>query len=156
LVYESLAEIHRQAGNFKEALDYYDKAAVLRDSLKDERTTKAIAEMQTKYESEKKDIEIVMQKSEIEKQHTLRNVFIIGSGILLLLLVFILRGFYQKKKDNKIITEQKKEVEHQKTLVEEQKKELVDSIHYAERIQKTLMPSEKYIEKHFNELKNKK
>jgi len=38
-------------------------------------------------------------------------------------------------------------------LVEEHRKELIDSIHYAKRIQTTLLPSDKYIEKHLKELK---
>jgi tetratricopeptide (TPR) repeat protein len=156
LVFENLAEINRKMGNFEEALKYYDYAAVIKDSIVDEQSTKAVSELQAKYESEKKDIEILVQKTEIEKQNTQRNGLIIGASLLLLLLVFILRSFYQKKKDNRIITAQKKEVEHQKALVDEHRKALIDSIHYAERIQKTLMPSEKYIEKNLDRLKDPK
>ena len=48
---------------------------------------------------------------------------------------------------------QKKEVEQQKQLVEENQKEIIDSITYARRIQSSLLPSEKYIEKSLIRLK---
>lgn len=151
--YKSLSDIYKTMGNYKEALKYYEISNALKDSLLNEENNKTITEIQTKYESEKKDIEILVQKTEIDKQHTQRNAFIIGTCLLLLLLIFILRSFYQKKKDNRIITAQKKEVEHQKALVEENRKELIDSIHYAKRIQTALLPSDKYILKNIEKLK---
>jgi hypothetical protein len=50
---------------------------------------------------------------------------------------------------------QKKQIRKQKELVEQKQKEIVDSINYAKRIQKSLLPSEKYIERSLNRLKNK-
>lgn len=156
MVYRSIAEINKMMGNYKAALENYELATKLKDSLSNEETNKMVTEMQTKYDSEKKDIEILVQKTEIEKQNTQRNGLIIGSVLLSILLIFMIRSFYQKKKDNRIITAQKTEVEQQKALVEEHRKELIDSIHYAERIQKTLMPSERSIEKNMDRLKNSK
>ena len=49
---------------------------------------------------------------------------------------------------------QKKLVEDQKQQVEEKQKEILDSIHYARRIQKSLLPIEKTIEKTLNRLRN--
>ncbi|MBC7864346.1 MAG: hypothetical protein IAF38_15320 [Bacteroidia bacterium] len=48
-----------------------------------------------------------------------------------------------------------KNIIHQKKLVEEKQKEILDSIHYAKRIQRTLITNEKYIERKLKELKNK-
>jgi len=62
------------------------------------------------------------------------------------------RSFRQKQKNNEIITLQKQEVEKQKDLVEAKQKEIVDSIHYAKKIQQSLLPTEKYIQRN---LKNK-
>ena len=53
----------------------------------------------------------------------------------------------------RIIEVQKSQVEHQKLLVEEHQKEIIDSITYARRIQRSLLPSEKYIEKTMLRLK---
>lgn len=41
---------------------------------------------------------------------------------------------------------------NQKRMIEEKQKEILDSIHYAKRIQKCLMPNEKYIERRLREL----
>lgn len=52
--------------------------------------------------------------------------------------VFAYRNFLQKKKANvKII--------RQKNIIEEKQKEILDSIYYARRIQRSLMPTEAYI-----------
>ena len=48
---------------------------------------------------------------------------------------------------------QKKEVELQKQIVDEHQKSIIDSITYARRIQQSLLPTEKYIEKNLNRLK---
>lgn len=156
MVYKSIAEINKMLGNYKVALENYEYASALKDTLYSDKTNKMVTEMQTKYDSEKKDIEILVQKTEIEKQNTQRNGFIIGSVLLSIFLIFMIRGFYQKKKDNRIITAQKVEVERQKVLVEEHRKEIIDSIHYAKRIQQAHMPSEKQIEINLKRLKLKK
>ncbi len=46
-----------------------------------------------------------------------------------------------------------KQLSDRKKIIEEKQKEILDSIHYAKRIQKTLMPGEKYIEKEIDRLK---
>jgi hypothetical protein len=73
--------------------------------------------------------------------------------LVLILAGFIFRSYRQKQKANIIISQQKSEVEKQKNLVEEKQKDILDSIHYAKRIQQSLLPTEKYIEKKLNELK---
>lgn len=52
-----------------------------------------------------------------------------------------------------VTRKQKQIIEHQKKFVEEKQKEILDSIYYARRIQKSLLPTEKYIEKNFIRLK---
>ncbi len=67
-------------------------------------------------------------------------------GILLLVLAFALfayRSYLQKQKANIEITKQKH-------VIEEKQKEILDSIYYARRIQRSLLPNEKYIARQFN------
>ena len=59
------------------------------------------------------------------------------------------------RKQKLIIEKQKREVEAQKHLVEEKRKEVLDSIHYAKRIQNSLLPTEKYIERNFERLRKR-
>lgn len=53
----------------------------------------------------------------------------------------------------KKVKERTMELEEAKDIVEEKNKEITDSIKYAKRIQTALLPSDKYFEKHFNDLK---
>jgi hypothetical protein len=47
-------------------------------------------------------------------------------------------------------------VEKQKDMMEEKQKEILASIHYAKRIQRALITSEKYIERNLERLNNGK
>jgi cell division protein FtsB len=161
MCYSNLADCYEEAGDFRQAYKYYRMYTSVNDSLLGAENNKAIAEMNARYESEKKDKEIkllnkdkVIQLAEIEKQQAQRNMFIVGSALLLLLTGFVYRSYNHKKKANTIITKQKEEVEAQKLVVEQQRdlinekqKEIIDSIKYAQRIQKSLITNDSYIEK---------
>ncbi|HLP10403.1 MAG TPA: SpoIIE family protein phosphatase [Flavobacteriales bacterium] len=45
------------------------------------------------------------------------------------------------------VVEKAKEISHQKDIIQEKNKELTDSIHYAERIQRSILPDEKTLKK---------
>jgi hypothetical protein len=98
--------------------------------------------MQTKYETEKKEKELIKSKADSEKQAVIRNTFIAGFIFMILLATLIFRGYRNKQKLNVLVTAEKHKVEMQKELLEEKQKEILDSIHYAKRIQDSLLPSE--------------
>jgi tetratricopeptide (TPR) repeat protein len=80
------------------------------------------------------------------------------SFILLLTLIFsffIFKAFKLSKHKNVIISSQKQEVEEKKRLIEEKQKEIIESITYARRIQQSLLPTEKYIEKNLTKYQGK-
>ena len=52
----------------------------------------------------------------------------------------------------RLTNKQKKIIEQQKHVIEEKQKEMLDSIHYAKRIQRALLTSEKYIHRKMKEL----
>jgi len=68
LIYEALAANHELAGNYKEAADIYKKISDLKDSVYADANPKALAEMQTKYETEKKERQIQQQQFKITRQ----------------------------------------------------------------------------------------
>ena len=57
---------------------------------------------------------------------------------------------------DKRVNEKTAEIEKKNALLEEKQKEILDSIHYAKRIQLTLLPAEKYISRVLDELKGKR
>ena len=74
--------------------------------------------------------------------------------VLVILLIVVVFSLLLYKRFN-LTKKQKSIIENQKKTVEEKQKAITDSIHYAKRIQSTLMPSEKFIEKTIGHLKGK-
>ncbi len=168
-IYMLFSNIDSIQGRPKEAFENYKLYISYRDSLFNEENTKKTVRAQMNYEFDKKDQLTKLEqakkddiaKQEKEKQIIVRNSFIAGFVLVLLLAILILRGYRNKQKANLIITKQKEEVElakkiieHQKKEVEEKQKEVLDSIHYAKRIQTALITNEKYITKNLNRLIN--
>ena len=87
--------------------------------------------------------EQLLAQTKLEKQKQINLIVVIASVLLSLLLIISIVNFYQKKKANSLVLKQKK-------LLEEKNKEIIDSINYASRIQRSLMPTEKYINKYLN------
>ncbi|MBK7666316.1 MAG: tetratricopeptide repeat protein [Sphingobacteriaceae bacterium] len=149
-----LMNVYELKGDYNNALRNYELYVLMRDSIKNEETQKATIrsqfrieydkkEQEAKAEQEKKDLK---NEEEKQKQIIIRNTFIGGFALVLLLALVIYRSFLQNKRKNKLI-------EAQKTLVEEKQKEIVDSIQYARRIQTALMPSEIYLTKAMSRLR---
>ncbi len=149
-----LAEICKRKGNDKNALEYYELYIQMRDSIENGETKKASIKTQFKIEFERKELEAkskqekkdLKNEEEKQKQSIIRNAFIGGFSLVLILAIVILRSFLQNKKKNKLI-------EEQKHLVEEKQKEIIDSIRYAQRIQRALLPSGTYFSKTFLRLR---
>ena len=135
------------------ALHYFKSSIALRDTIFSEENKKQLVRKEMNFDFEKKeaeakakqDIKDALSNEELKQKEQERNYFIGGFALVILLAGFIFRGYRQKKKANEIIS-------LQKALVEEKQKEIIDSIHYAQRIQKSLLPTEKYIERSLDRL----
>lgn len=146
--YYSLSKAYADKQDFRKAYYYLENYSDLKDTIYSSESSWQIAEMQTKYETEKKEKEIKLQKAELRekevvmKQQTIqRNAFIGGFILMIVIAAIIFQSFRNKSKANKIISRQKQEVELQKHIVEEKQKEILDSINYAKRIQEAILPS---------------
>lgn len=154
-----LYEIYKEKGDNKNALVYLEKTLLLKDSLNLQKKNNALNVLKTKLELEKQE-ELLTAEAAVEKQKLLSRVekeqveqkakqtrqLIMSLLILIILIIVCVFSFFLWKRF-KIIESQKKLIEQQKEEVEEKQKEILDSIHYAKRIQKALLPPEKYIEK---------
>lgn len=110
--YELLADLHERNGNNTLALDAMKKFMVFKDSLVDSEKNKQIAEIQTKYETEKKDNQITLLNRENElKQATItNNYWLIGSltvTIAAMMLAFVVWRNNQRQKQKVVQQEQK-------------------------------------------------
>lgn len=133
--YKALADIYAEVGNFSKAYYYQKQYGDIKDSLLTEANLKQINEMDAKYQSSQKDKALLKEKNESDKKTIIIYAAAAGLLLLLVLLFFIYRSFRIKQKAAAEIT-------RQKTIIEEQNKEILDSIHYAERIQQSLLPPE--------------
>ena len=143
-VYDALSDMYNREGNYKKAFEYQKLYAEIKDTILSEESNKQLTEMNTKYESEKKDKELIIKDAEITKQHTekekqiiLRNAFIMGFTLVLVLAFFIYRGYRQKQKANK--------------LLDEKNEKITGSINYAKRIQDSILPPLEEIKKYLPE-----
>ncbi len=102
--YEEKSKIYFSQNNFKEAYDNLNKYTSLNDSIFNEKMSSGIAEMQTKYETSKKEQIIEQQKFELTK----KQYWIYGS-LGLLVLISALSFFYFK--NNKLKNEKRLQAE---------------------------------------------
>jgi tetratricopeptide (TPR) repeat protein len=158
---KGLYHAYKTVGKTAPALAALEMYATYNDSAIKLRKVKEIEELSRQYETGKKEAQIRIlekdqelvklkvqtQEADLKKQ---KLVILSISFILLLLAVlsyFIYKSYRQKKRDHATIVAQKDEVELQKRIIEEKQKEILDSIHYAKRIQRSLLPSDKYLER---------
>ncbi len=125
--------------------------AKLRDSVYQQNSAEALAELQSKYETEQKQMMIEKLQYEKKQEQLLsakdrktRNVIIFSVGFCLLVLLVFSVFLYKRFK---LTSYQKKIIEQQKNVVDEKQREILDSIAYAKRIQMAILPSEQYIER---------
>ncbi len=156
---ELLSYAYQKTNQHQKALEYYKAFIVARDSLFNEENTKKLVQSELKFDYEKKEQATKLEQEkkdaialeEQEKQKIIRNSFMGGFALLLLLSVVIFKSYRNKKKANELISLQKQEVEQQKHIIEEKQKDILDSIHYAKRIQDALLKEEQHISDHLPE-----
>ncbi len=146
-MYKQLTDIYLATHNYRASLENHMLHKELYDSLYNEENIRRIAglEYQYRYEKEKQATELVQQKKdalqaqEAKQQKTLRNSFIVGFVLMLVLVVVILVSFFDKRKANHILEEQNRKIESQNNAI-------TDSINYARRIQHALFPPKKNVD----------
>ncbi|MGZ3899769.1 MAG: tetratricopeptide repeat-containing sensor histidine kinase [Bacteroidia bacterium] len=100
-LYSNLSNYYENLGDFKTAYQYSDSLIVLKDTLHGRMLDEKIAELQTKFDFEKKNLLIANQKDEIiikEEQNQLKNTIIISILIVSVLLGLSGLLFYQRKR----------------------------------------------------------
>ena len=149
--YEIMAKLNYKRKNYQEAYDYYELFNQFKDTLISDQTSKQIIEMQTKYETDKKESEIELltkgkeiQNVELARQTTQRNGFIAGFVLMLALAGVSYHNYRNKRKAHA-------EIALQKAIVDEKNKDILDSINYAKRIQQALLKEEEHVSAHLPE-----
>lgn len=143
--YSRLSQIYERAEDYPNALLYHKKSIKIKDAIFTEKSQRSITEMQTLYETERKERENKLLRNEKELQESViqrQRLMIVGAllGVALILMVALLmfKMFRDKQKANKILEEKNR-------LITEQKNQITDSIRYASSIQNAVLPTGTYI-----------
>jgi serine phosphatase RsbU (regulator of sigma subunit) len=138
----SLSEIYSALGNPAKAYHFLSEYSIANSTLFNIESKRVIEEMQSKYETEKNTQEIKHQKEliqqkeiELKQQKTMTWGAIGAGGILILLLIYSIKSYFQKKEDNEHLNVQK-------NTIEEKNKSITDSIAYAKLIQDAVFSNE--------------
>ena len=153
-----LKRIYKKMGDNTHALEMYELYILMRDSINDVDNKKSVYKQQIKFDFEKKEAstlalqekkdEIALRDKELREYNQLW-VELICSVIILSLISFAFI-FYKRYMSKKRTSE---ELAVKNEIIEVKQKEILDSIHYAKRIQQSLLPTEIHIERTLKRLK---
>lgn len=156
--YSCLSSLDSAIGNYDRAYANYKLYILYHDSLVNDANIKKMVQAQMQYGFDKKTTADSIRNAEQKKQDDLKHeneikqqkIYTYGGAIGFLLMLVVagvsFRAFRQKQKTNAIITLQKE-------IVEEKQTAIMDSIRYAKKIQRSMLPTEKYIQRNLNRLK---
>ena len=151
--YMYLAECYDLKKDYKQALEFHKLYKTYYDSVFTMESTEQLESLKLGFETEKKEEQNVLLKAQnelsnetIQQQKTIVYIIIAGLLITIGLAFFIFKGLKKQRKANQIISHQKRDVETKNHIIEEKQKEILDSIHYAKRIQDTLLAHRDYLD----------
>ncbi len=145
-IYESLSETYFVKGDHFLAYSFLQLHNVVKDSLFNEESNRRVAELESTYEFEQQQKEILHLKTDSDLQQ-LRikhaNYIIAGIGVILLI-VAVLTFFIIKEnreiKRTKVLLEKKNEkITDQKMIIEEKNFNITESINYAKHVQQSVL-----------------
>ena len=177
--YGTYYRAYKEQKNFELALKYYKLYKNIRDSIFNKESSVALEQSRAKFETEKKESEILvlkkdqlLDKEKIKSRNIVISAISLGMLLIILLLFFIYKAYKQKHKAYNLIRKQKEEITEkneelnqqneeilaqrdeiieQKDVLEKQNEQITDSIKYAQQIQKAILPPEEYITKEYPE-----
>ncbi|WP_299364979.1 tetratricopeptide repeat protein [Winogradskyella sp.] len=146
-VYNNLSKAYRGLNNFPKALEFSEKAKTLNDSLLSADNQKTILDIQTKYETEKKEKEILQLQTENlqanYKRKQNRNLLLATLVVLCLLCLFIYLQLKNARR-KRIILEQEHTIKAQELeqKLHEQELDGIDAILDAQEEERSKMASD--------------
>lgn len=165
-VAKALYTIYKQQKNFDRALHFYEIYTATKDTILHNRNVQRIAEIE--FESNIKLLEQTNENQDLKlrEEQAKRTQFtlylIIAIIILIIILLFsilLYRQFTQKEKAFNLLSEKSTELEqaynhleHLNSVLKERNEKITDSLSYAKRIQKAILPQDSAIEKAFKQL----
>jgi len=148
-IYQEFGNLYNKFGEQNKSFYYMSAFISLNDSLINIENANYIADLESKYQFEKKNQQIIFQEEQLELQsREIRNSkiisILIGIVLLVAIVLIIVIGWTLKNKRNS-----NQRIEKQNNLLIAQQNQIAKSINYAERIQKSVLPTETNIQQIF-------
>jgi serine phosphatase RsbU (regulator of sigma subunit)/tetratricopeptide (TPR) repeat protein len=138
--YSQLTKIYKDEENYKEALFQHELFVAMQDSVFNTEKARQIQEIETRYETKKKEQQI----TNLENEQIIKNLKIKKQRIFLFSFFF---GFFLISIFIVVLYKQNQRISNANTILAYQKKQITDSIEYASRIQTAILPPGDYINK---------
>lgn len=132
--YTNLSNLYKAKRDFENAYTYSTLSQQWKDSISSEESREQINKLQTLYETEKKDKQIVLlakekelQEKEAQRQASLKKVFLAGFILMLLSGGLGIYAFQQRLKNQKIVAaknEEIRDITYQRQIIELEMKAL--------------------------------
>jgi len=162
---KSLSDLYAKTHDYKKAYDYANLYHITKDSIFNAEKFKELSTLEVKYKTAEKDKKILLQEKEIEtsnlkfhQERVIRNIFIAGVSIALLFSIYIFIMYRQKQKANHLLAKQKSEIEEQRDNIQNQKliiekihQQVSESIDYAMRLQRSILPDHQVLSNIFKD-----
>jgi serine phosphatase RsbU (regulator of sigma subunit) len=130
--YETLSEVSKKRGDSSKALELYQKSIIYRDSLINERNSRALAMIEVMYNTQKKEkeIELLLKNQEITEKELARQkiiqvVYLVGFIFFLISTILVYSALNIKRKANKVLASQKAEIERSNSRLNQQQQEIL-------------------------------
>lgn len=145
-VHEQLADAYFARDNLLQAYMALQLHGKYKDSLLNEETAQKLAELETRFEVEKKEKEIeLLRKEDENKSLMIRNTNIRLYAIMFTLLsvlalaVLIFSKYRQNQRAKSLLEKQNEDIESAKQIIEEKNQDITDSILYARTVQEAII-----------------
>ncbi len=126
--YELIYKLHttyslfyKKQRNFEKALEYFEKAVALNDSIKIIETQKKTNQIKANYDFR---IENELLKKDNEQQKLQQKLYLLLIAVFLIFSLLVGIGFYQKRKANHLLATQNIEIQNQQEEIQVQNEEL--------------------------------
>ncbi|HYW96554.1 MAG TPA: tetratricopeptide repeat-containing sensor histidine kinase, partial [Bacteroidales bacterium] len=124
-------DYYSQLSDFPAAYKTMEKRLALKDSIFNQESGENIAKLEARYREEKRMQQIAdLRKEKINN----RNIYIVGTLSLLIILILIFLGLRTSRRKNAILSSQNEEIEKQRLLLIQKNRELVKSQTELEKI----------------------
>jgi tetratricopeptide (TPR) repeat protein len=149
--YKMKAELYKELNRYRDAFEYHVLYMNIKDSLYNSESSSQIAEMDAKYNADKKNKEIellrkekeirtITQEAEKSRAVFVRNSLIGSCAFVLLIAILLFNRNKVKQRANNALAKQKEQIQLQNEELGIKNKEITDSIKYAKRLQEAILP----------------